>query len=131
MLLYPASKLGPKYTTEPYKGQPKLQQQESPHVAGLLVNWYRGGDSNPYSLWPLPPQGSVSTNSTTSAKSFVAYYLLLLWGLRYIRRFNSRRSGFQNRYIFNSRLGLLNFQDCWIRQTNPTHTISFVFSYVR
>ena len=30
--------------------------------------WYRGGDSNPYSLWPLPPQGSVSTNSTTSAK---------------------------------------------------------------
>ena len=33
----------------------------------LLFNWYREGDSNPYSLWPLPPQGSVSTNSTTSA----------------------------------------------------------------
>ena len=34
---------------------------------GSLQVWYRGGDSNPYSLWPLPPQGSVSTNSTTSA----------------------------------------------------------------
>ncbi|CAI8770900.1 hypothetical protein EMIT053CA3_190043 [Pseudomonas donghuensis] len=30
-------------------------------------NWYREGDSNPYTLWAQPPQGCVSTNSTTSA----------------------------------------------------------------
>lgn len=114
----------------PNQGQSTLQQQKDPHVAGLLENWYRGGDSNPYSLWPLPPQGSVSTNSTTSAKSFVAHCLLLLWGLRYIRRINSRLSGFQNWYIFNSRSGLLHFQDCRIRQTNLSQTFSFIFSYV-
>ena len=29
--------------------------------------WCGRGDSNPHGLWPLPPQDSVSTSSTTSA----------------------------------------------------------------
>lgn len=58
-------------------------------------------------------------------------YLLLLRSLRYVCRFISRLSCIQNRYIFNSWLSLLYFQDRWIRQTNLSHTISFVFSKER
>jgi hypothetical protein len=110
----------------PNKGQSKLQQQKGPRLAGLPENWYREGDSNPYSLWPLPPQGSVSTLLHTAC-----CVLLLLRSLRYVRRFSSRLSCIKNRYIFNSRLSLLHFKDCRIRQTNLSHAVSFVFSKER
>ena len=44
-----------------------LPHTRKPATAGILDNWYREGDSNPYTLWAQPPQGCVSTNSTTSA----------------------------------------------------------------
>ena len=48
-------------------GQSNLPHTRKPATAGILDNWYREGDSNPYTLWAQPPQGCVSTNSTTSA----------------------------------------------------------------
>ena len=93
----------------PIKGQSKLQQQKDPHRAGLSENWYRGGDSNPYSLWPLPPQGSVSTNSTTSAKSIYSRYITFCCFSRF---------AFNLRNVFQQRLLLrLHFQYSRIRQT--------------
>src|SRR5690606_3517563 len=68
-LLHPIHvKLERQYIALPYKGQTHIPQTRIPANSGHSCIWYRGGDSNPYSLWPLPPQGSVSTNSTTSAK---------------------------------------------------------------
>ena len=93
----------------------------------FLFNWYRGGDSNPYSLWPLPPQGSVSTNSTTSAKSLVAYNLLLLWNLRYVSCFNSWLLFFEHRDVFDDRF-FLHFHHRRVWQTYFGQTISFLFS---
>lgn len=86
--------------------------------------WYRGGDSNPYSLWPLPPQGSVSTNSTTSAKRV----LLLLRRRRHVDRINRRLLLFEHRNIFDQRLVLLDLQHRRIRQASLANIISFFFS---
>ena len=74
---------------------------------------------------PIPPPRQNRLLRTTYC------VLLLLWSLRYVRRFDSRLSCIKNRYIFNSWLSLLHFQDCWIRQTDLSHTISFVFSKER
>ena len=38
--------------------------------SGLVYNWCRRRDSNSHDRGPLPPQDSVSTNSTTSAPDF-------------------------------------------------------------
>ena len=92
--------------------------------AGPTEIWYRGGDSNPYSLWPLPPQGSVSTNSTTSAKRV----LLLLRNLRHVSLFDCRLLLFEHRNIFNCWLFLLHFQHRRIGQTSLRQIISFLFS---
>ena len=102
------------------------REEESPHLCGPLFIWYRGGDSNPYSLWPLPPQGSVSTNSTTSAKRV----LLLLRSLRNVSLFDCRLLLFEHRNVFDGRL-LLHFENRRIRQTFLRQHISFFFSKIR
>ena len=104
---------------------PTPQNKKARTCAGLLFTWYRGGDSNPYSLWPLPPQGSVSTNSTTSAKRV----LLLLWNLRHICRIGRRLWFFEHRYIFDNRF-LLHFHHRWIWQADLSQLIRLLFSKV-
>lgn len=102
---------------------------QTPQSGGLLI-WYRGGDSNPYSLWPLPPQGSVSTNSTTSAETFL---LLLFRSRRYITC-AFRRLGLllKYRHIVSGRCFLLLLlQDCRIGQTDVLQSIRLLFSEVR
>ena len=94
--------------------------------SGLCLVWYRGGDSNPYSLWPLPPQGSVSTNSTTSAKRV----LLLLRSLRNVSLFDCRLLLFEHRNVVDGRL-LLHFKNRRIRKTFLRQHISFFFSKIR
>lgn len=109
-------------------GQPNLAET-NPAGRGLLI-WYRGGDSNPYSLWPLPPQGSVSTNSTTSAETFL---LLLFRSSRYIAC-TLRRLGLllKNRHIVSGRrFLLLLLQNCRIRQPDVLQSIRLFFSEVR
>src|SRR5690606_30946744 len=109
--LHPASKLGAEYTIDRLKRSINPPPTIKPAIAGLIVlTWYRGGDSNPYSLWPLPPQGSVSTNSTTSAK-------LLLLKLRHIICRRSRLTLLENRNIIIQDLLTLNFLHRRIRQT--------------
>lgn len=130
LLLNPTSKLGPDYTTEPTQGQSTLQQQEDPHVAGLLENWYREGDSNPYTLWAQPPQGCVSTNSTTSAILRLKPFLLLLLSWRHVSRWSSRLLLLKHRDIVRSRLLLWNFQYRWIWETYLSQLVSLLFSKV-
>jgi hypothetical protein len=42
-------------------------------------NWCRRRDSNSHDRGPLPPQDSVSTNSTTSALKVLQFYLLFVF----------------------------------------------------
>lgn len=64
----PRDKAGPEVYARPPAESIALAGTQETRMKRVSWIWYRGGDSNPYSLWPLPPQGSVSTNSTTSAK---------------------------------------------------------------
>ena len=121
--LHPAPKLGQEYTDVTPEGQPNSGKRQGPRSAGPAEIWYRGGDSNPYSLWPLPPQGSVSTNSTTSAKRV----LLLLRGFRNVSLTGRALLLFEHRNVFDGRL-LLHFKNRRIRQTCLRQIISFFFS---
>ena len=64
----PHDKAGPRVYARALAGSIASRGTQETRMKRVSCIWYRGGDSNPYSLWPLPPQGSVSTNSTTSAK---------------------------------------------------------------
>lgn len=49
-----------------------IKQNPAISFAGLcLVKWCSGRDLNSHDLWSLPPQDSVSTNSTTRALIFM------------------------------------------------------------
>ena len=49
-----------------------IKQNPAITFAGLcLVKWCSGRDLNSHDLWSLPPQDSVSTNSTTRALIFM------------------------------------------------------------
>ena len=104
--------------------------QESPQQRALLTNWYREGDSNPYTLWAQPPQGCVSTNSTTSAILRLKPFLLLLLSWRHVSRTVGRLLLLKHRYIIRSRLLLWNFQHCRVWQTYLSQLVSFLFSKV-
>ena len=55
-----------------------IKQNPAISFAGLcLVKWCSGRDLNSHDLWSLPPQDSVSTNSTTRALIFYANPILL------------------------------------------------------
>ena len=53
-----------------------IKQNPAISFAGLcLVKWCSGRDLNSHDLWSLPPQDSVSTNSTTRA--FILFLFLI------------------------------------------------------
>ena len=83
-------------------------------------------DSNPYSLWPLPPQGSVSTNSTTSAKTLLPFF-----HLRQITRSIRRLALLEHRHILNRWLADRHFQHSWIRQPRLGQLISLLLGEKR
>src|SRR5476649_2399444 len=89
----PSDKAGAEVYDRSLSGSIKPPPTRKPATAGCPDNWYREGDSNPYTLWAQPPQGCVSTNSTTSAIQLLAALLqppvpilLLLWRLRNVSR---------------------------------------------
>ena len=126
------TKAGPRVYGPNPTGSTDPRKQRGPQPAGLVEIWYRGGDSNPYSLWPLPPQGSVSTNSTTSAKTLAC--LLLLRSCRNVAVTACRglRLPLRARHITRCRsLFLLLLHHCRIRKSSVTNHISFFFSKIR
>ena len=68
-------------------------------LAGRLLYGTEKGTRTPTAFRPLPPQGSVSTNSTTSAKLLYIYS-------RYITCIDFNRGCFDLRNIFKRRLRL-------------------------
>lgn len=133
----PRDKAGAEVYDRSIAGSIQHPPTRKPANAGFLVNWYREGDSNPYTHWAQPPQGCVSTNSTTSAlqlfgvlaKTSPNSFLLLLWSLRCISRNNCWLLLFENRHITCRRL-LLHFQYCRVWQTYLSQLLSLLFSKV-
>ena len=65
-------RLKPKKPPKNYHLTVNRRQKKARTVSGFLFKyWYRWPESNRHSLGPPPPQGGVSTSSTTSAK--IAY----------------------------------------------------------
>ena len=118
------------FLSNPLQGQCNLPPTRKPATAGSPDNWYREGDSNPYTLWAQPPQGCVSTNSTTSAIQRLQPFLLLLLSWRYVSRWSSRLLLLKHRDIIRSRFCFWYFQHCWVWETYLSQHMSFLFSKV-